>query len=142
MTPGALASLRAMLKRHEGVRPTFYLDTLGIPTIGVGRNLRDKGLSSGEVDYLLDNDIADVSQALETQFPWFLALDLPRQIALIDMAFNVGLAGLRKSPKMLAAFGAGDFETAAKEMLRGPWVAQVGKRAMKDADIVRTGSLT
>ncbi len=141
MTPEALASLRAMLKRHEGVRPTFYLDTLGIPTIGVGRNLRDKGLSSGEVDYLLDNDIVEVTQALERQFAWFAALDTPRALALIDMAFNVGPKGLLKSPKMLAAFATGDYQTAAREALAGPWAAQVGARADELAKIFRDGTL-
>ncbi len=141
MTPAILAALRAMLKRHEGVRSTVYTDTAGIPTIGVGRNLRDKGLSSPEVDYLLDNDILETSAFLVKTFPWFVALDTPRSMALIDMTFNVGPAGLLKSPKMLAAFASGDYATAAEEALDGPWAAQVGARATELAAIMRTGTL-
>lgn len=139
MTPDQLTAARLLLKRHEGVRPTFYLDTADIPTIGVGRNLRDKGLSSAEVDYLLDNDLADVTQQLEQQFAWFAGLDAVRQLALIDMAFNVGLGGLAKSPKMLAAFAGADYATAATEMLGGAWETQVGQRARDVAQMTRTG---
>ena len=136
-----LAPLRALLKQHEGVRPTFYLDTRGIPTIGVGRNLRDKGLSSDEVDYLLDNDIHETIDALTRTYAWFAALDDVRAMALVDMAFNVGMGGVAKSPKMLAAFAAGDYATAAAEMLGGSWETQVGRRARDDAAMVRTGVL-
>ena len=45
------------LRIHEGVEKTVYNDSEGIPTIGVGRNLRDRGLSDDEIDYLLSNDI-------------------------------------------------------------------------------------
>ena len=47
----------SQLRFHEGVRNQVYKDHLGIETIGVGRNLRDRGLSDEEVDYLLSNDI-------------------------------------------------------------------------------------
>ena len=45
---------------HEGVKNKVYKDHLGIETIGVGRNLVDRGLSDEEVDYLLGNDITIV----------------------------------------------------------------------------------
>lgn len=140
MTPESLVTLRALLKRHEGVRPTFYLDTLGIPTIGVGRNLRDKGLSSAEVDYLLDNDLMEIEHALRQQFVWFAALSAPRQIALIDMAF-MGPKKLESFPQMVAAFAAGDYTEAARQMLASKWADQVGTRAVDLATIVRTGTL-
>ena len=34
--------LISQLKVHEGVRNKVYLDTEGIETIGVGRNLKDR----------------------------------------------------------------------------------------------------
>ena len=57
--------LIAQLKVHEGVRDKVYLDTEGIETIGVGRNLKDKGLSEDEIDYLLQNDISEFKVCLK-----------------------------------------------------------------------------
>ncbi len=139
MTDDDLERLRAQLRQHEGLRLTVYTDTVGVPTIGYGRNLRDRGITNAEADLLLNNDIADTIVALSEAFPWFDALDSVRQRALIDMAFNVGIGGLHKSPKMLAAIVGHDYHTAAVEMLDGPWAEQVGKRATTLADMVRTG---
>ena len=44
---------------------------LKIETIGVGRNLRDVGLSDDEIEYLLNNDIDRVEKQLDTYFPWW-----------------------------------------------------------------------
>jgi len=40
------------LVEHEGLVLTVYKDTLGIDTIGIGRNLKDRGISKEELDYL------------------------------------------------------------------------------------------
>ncbi len=47
-----------LLTRHEGRRAFPYTDTAGRLTIGVGRNLTDRGLADDEIDLLLANDIA------------------------------------------------------------------------------------
>ena len=62
------------LIHHEGKRNTVYSDTMGIPTIAVGRNLRDVGLSEDEIMYLLDNDIDRVENQLDTYFSWWKIL--------------------------------------------------------------------
>ena len=55
--------LRDLLERHEGRRAFPYLDTVGKLTIGVGRNLSDRGLSEDEIDLLLASDIAIAEEA-------------------------------------------------------------------------------
>ena len=50
--PDTLA-LHALLEGHEGRRAFPYRDSVGKLTIGVGRNLSDRGLSEGEIDQLL-----------------------------------------------------------------------------------------
>lgn len=57
--------LREQLERHEGLRLKPYKDTVGKLTIGIGRNLDDKGISRKEAFALLDNDIAEVVRQLE-----------------------------------------------------------------------------
>ena len=50
-------TLIRLIEDHEGRRSHIYTDTVGKLTIGVGRNLTDRGLSDDEIDYLLANDI-------------------------------------------------------------------------------------
>ena len=40
------------LVRHEGIRLKVYKDSLGIDTIGVGRNIEDRGFSEFELNTL------------------------------------------------------------------------------------------
>jgi len=37
---------------HEGLRLQVYQDHLGIDTIGVGRNLEDRGITDGELAFM------------------------------------------------------------------------------------------
>lgn len=135
--------LKAMLVRHEGLRLKPYRDTVGKLTIGVGRNLDDCGISNEEAAVLLDNDITRVWQELTKKLPFFGALSADRQNALVDMAFNLGLAALlppgKAFYKMLAAMEHADFEGAAREMLSSAWARQVGDRAGELAGIMLRG---
>ena len=40
------------LIEHEGMVLDVYKDSLGIDTIGIGRNLKDRGISKDELDYM------------------------------------------------------------------------------------------
>src|SRR5579863_8968787 len=111
-----------------------YPDAKGKTTIGVGRNLTDKGLSDVEVQFLLANDITETTDALAAAFPWFPSLDGPRQGVLINMAFNMGIEGLSGFQKFLAAVMHYDWETAADEMLKSEWANEVGKEEGQRAD--------
>ena len=53
--------LMEKLVAHEGLRLQVYKDTLGIDTIGIGRNLQDRGISKEELDEL---DIEDIKKIL------------------------------------------------------------------------------
>lgn len=139
MTPGDRAILRAQLIRHEGLRLKPYRDTLGVLTIGVGRNLDDRGLTEGEALYLLDSDIDLCERQLVARFPWFAALDAERQRVLLDMVFNLGLTRLLDFKKMLSAVGRGDYAAAAAEMLASRWATQVGARAKRLGLMMSTG---
>ena len=37
---------------HEGLRLDVYKDSLGIDTIGIGRNLEDRGITKDELDWM------------------------------------------------------------------------------------------
>ena len=116
-----------------------YRDSIGKLTIGVGRNLEDKGISQREADTLLDNDLGEYSAAVVARIPFAHRLDDARRGVLINLAFNMGVEGLLKFTKTLALIEAGDYAGAADEMLRSKWAKQVGARAQRLAEQTRTG---
>lgn len=139
MTPDDLIAFQAQLKEEEGLRLKPYQDTVGKLSIGYGRNLTDKGISADEAEYLLVHDIQATMAAVSVRLPWFPRLDGVRQRVLLDMAYNQGLGGLLLFQDMLAAVERGDYETAAAEMLNSKWAEQVGSRATKLAEWMRSG---
>ncbi len=139
MTPDTLLLLRAELMRDEDVRLKPYRDSVGKLTIGTGRNLDDVGISKDENDYLLDNDIARVERALDVHLPWWGHLDLVRQRVLANMCFNLGPRKLLRFRKTLPLIQQGQYEAAAREMLRSRWAQQVGHRALRLSQATRTG---
>jgi lysozyme len=96
------------------------------------------GLRPDEIAYLLNNDIVDRREALTKALPFFAELSSARQGVLINMAFNMGVAGLLKFKQMLAAVEAGHWGIAAKEMLDSNWAHQVPKRAVRLASQIKT----
>ena len=133
-----MKSIEEQLVLHEGLKLNPYRCPAGKLTIGVGRNLEDKGISMAEALFLLRNDVEEVRTQLE-RYPWYTQLDPVRQKVLIDMAFNLGIGGLMQFRKMLAALEAGDYGKTADEMLDSKWARQVGKRAQRLAEMMRTG---
>ena len=147
---------------HEGLRLQVYKDTLGIDTIGIGRNLEDRGISKEELDELdiptidhiyeygiteadamalAENDVQIVEEELLRAHPCVDRLDSVRQLILVDMAFNMGVPRLCKFKKMWAAIHENKFDVAAKEMLDSRWANQVKSRATKLAHAMHTGEM-
>lgn len=127
------------LRLHEGERLKPYRCTAGKLTIGVGRNLEDRGISTAESAVLLANDIDAHWRELVRALPWVENLDEVRQRVLLDMAFNLGIAGLLGFKNTLATIKAGDFQKGAAMMLDSRWAGQVGQRADRLAVMMATG---
>lgn len=127
------------LIRHEGLELKVYKDSLGIETIGIGRNLVDRGVSEEEARYLCNNDIEIVERELVGSFPFVVNLDDVRLRVLLDMAFNIGLPRLRGFSKMWAALEERDYAQAAIEMMDSKWASQVKTRAYTLARMMETG---
>ncbi len=126
--------LTKQLRRDEGVRPAAYQDHLGFWTIGVGRLIdarKGGGLRDSEIDLLLLNDINDRVEALNDALPWFQDLSEPRKGVLLNMAFQLGTAGLLAFTTTLAHVRAGRYSDAAKAMLLSKWAQQTPMRAMR-----------
>lgn len=128
------------LRRHEGERLKPYRCTAGKLTIGVGRNLDDRGITAEESAYLLSNDIDRVWTELKARLPWMTGLNDVRQRVLLDMAFNLGTDGLLKFRNTLATIQAGDYQKAGEMMLDSLWAKQVGMRAQRLSRMMQTGT--
>ena len=126
--------LRAMLRQHEGVRHLPYHDTMGKITIGVGRNLTDRGLSQDEISLLFENDIKLSIDILDSLFTKWHEFPTSARHALISMAFNLGGPRLTKFKKMRSALENRDFLRAANEADNSLWAQQVPARA---ADVIK-----
>jgi lysozyme len=124
-----MKSIEEQLIDHEGFEAKVYHCPAGKLTVGVGRNLEDKGITREEALYLLRNDIKECESDLNTIFDDFEGLDDIRKNVLIDMRFNLGPNRFRQFKKMLAAVRKKDFQQAAEEMKNSNWYRQVGKRA-------------
>lgn len=142
------------LRSDEGLRLKPYLCSEGKRTIGYGHNLDASPLQYPDAQYRLKtqghitiNDAElqlhhDARQAeavamrLVAGYPF---LSPTRQAVLVCMAFQLGPAGLASFRKTRRAIEAGDFETAANEMLASKWAAQTPARARRMAERMRTG---
>lgn len=133
-------ALIRQIELHEGIRLKPYRCTAGKLTIGVGRNLEDRGITLAEARMLLANDLTDVRNGLLNALPWVGNLDEVRQRVLIDMAFNLGLQGLLQFERTLGAVKAGEYQRAATMMLQSRWAKQVGQRAERLARMMVTGA--
>lgn len=141
------AQLIEELRRDEGVRYVPYADTKGVPTTGVGHNLQASPLPAGwsypltdaQVDMLLAQDLKNVYGDLNRSLPWWTDLNDVRQRVICNMCFNLGMNKLAGFKNTLAAMRQGRYADAAAGMLNSAWASQVGARAQRLAQMMRTG---
>jgi|TARA_R110002153_G_C13098825_1_gene476305 lysozyme len=137
------------LAHHEGVVLKVYKDSLGIDTIGIGRNLAHRGIEVIELTYMQKtmNDV--FTNGITKEDAYFLAnkdieivedellraravvkdLDAVRQRVLVDMGFNMGIPRLNRFFRMWGAINEQEYKSAAEEMQDSLWAGQVKSRA-------------
>lgn len=130
---------KATILRHEGLRLKPYHCPAGKLTIGIGRNIEDRGITQGEAYMLLETDLDACVEDLKMLFPNFEEIDPPRQEALVNMRFQLGGGTLRKFRRMVKAVKAEDWEEAKVEALDSSWARQTPQRAHEVAEVLRTG---
>ena len=122
------------LRRDEGEVLHAYHCSEGWLTIGIGRLIDAKkggGITREEAAYLLGNDIQRVSRDLQQNLPWAVTLSEPRMGVLMNMAFQLGIAGLLKFKETLRHVQAGAYDEAAAAMLDSTWAKQTPERARR-----------
>jgi len=131
--------LAEIIKREELLRLRPYMDTEGKVTIGYGRNLSDVGINTAEAEAMFARDIADADRGVQQRLPWATQLDPVRYAVLVDMAFNMGIDGLLTFKNTLREISVGAYGAAAAKMLDSKWAIQVGGRAVRLSEMMRTG---
>ena len=145
------SALTRQLVEHEGMRLLPYDDQTGEElkpgetlrgklTIGVGRNLTDRGISTVEAHMFLSADIVNVIRDLDRHIPSWRGLDEIRQRVIADLCFNLGVAGLMQFTGTLQALGRGDYHATADHMMSSLWAKQVGRRAKRLALMMDSGA--
>lgn len=141
MQPDMRHKLRNLLINDEGYRQFPYVDTTGHLTCGIGRNLKDRGINFAEASLMLDDDILYFSSKLSQVLPFFNLLSEPRQIVLINMAFNLGINGLLEFHDMIECLHHGDFLGASDEILKSKAAGQLPDRYHRLAYIMKCNVL-
>lgn len=143
------AALLAELRAAEGTGPMkhgrhqLYRDSVGLWTIGYGRNIQERGLSPAEAMVCLTNDVADAEADCDRFIPWWRTLGPARQAALVELMFNMGWGngarGLSTFVNTLRALEQERFGEAAEGLRGSKWARQVGRRAARIIAQIETG---
>ena len=134
-----LDALKADLIRDEGRKLRIYTDSVGKVSCGIGHNLTDDGISAAVCDLMYAEDSADTIAALDVHLPWWQHLNPIRQRALANICYNIGIADLMTFGTFLSLLQAEMYEAAANDLAATKWHRQVGARAIRIENMIRTG---
>lgn len=152
-----------MLRIDEGCKLELYKDTEGYWTIGIGQLITknpSKDVARDELDKLMgricDGQITQreaeelfnrsVEKARKSIMgspvlePVYSGLDEIRRCALINMVFQMGLAGVVGFPKGMRLLKAKQWDAAAIELADSRWYKQTPNRSKRVIATFKTGT--
>ena len=136
--------LIAMIAEDEGFKSLPYVDTEGHLTIGMGFNLdtipMPKTVGLYWCGVILDNLQYRLSSSPAVG-QTFNRLCKQRRWAILNMAYQMGVAGVSRFLDMWKCLDNADYEGAAAAALDSLWHKQTPKRAERIAKIIRTGRI-
>ena len=132
--PAPYEALTDRIVAAEGFRGREYVDSLGNPTIGNGTLLP---LTEAEGRVLVGIRLNGNADAFVAEWPPFEGLPIEAREALLEMAEQLGPAGVLGFHHMLAALAAEDWERAAKAALDSRWARETPARAKRVAEAIR-----
>lgn len=134
---------RAQLSEFEGTRRKAYRCTQGVWTIGKGHTGPEvhEGLewTDEQIDAAFELDLAEAMTDLDNIYPWWRAMNEPRQWVAIGMCFQLGITKLRKFVNTMRDMRDGNYAAAAVGMLNSAWANQTPGRVKRLAQQMRTG---
>lgn len=130
--------IKNQLINHEGMRLKPYKCSAGKLTIGIGRNLDDRGITNEEAIYLFYNDIVRCENDLKGLFSNWNDYPENIQMVLMDMRFQLGGRGLRGFRLMIRAVYNRDWQEMIRQMKDSKWYKQTPNRAKDLIELVRS----
>lgn len=137
-----------ILTVEEGFREEPYYCSEGYPTIGIGQRIGPKSEPLEKYGFTcplpvaqtwLRETVLDLNQRL-TKYRCYSSSNPARQAVLISMAYQLGLSGLLKFKRMIAAIEKADWSEAKKEGLDSRWAKQTPSRANRHMDVMMNGT--
>lgn len=138
-----------LLGFEEGFEKQAYYCSEGYPTIGKGTRIGPKGAPLGHyqfvftekiADAFLDEELSNIRKDL-IKHCWYVDLSEDRQTIIKSMAYQLGISGLFKFKKMIAAIERNDWAEAGKQALDSLWAKQTPARANRHATVLVHGNL-
>lgn len=138
--PWGFVPARELLAKIPGVN-----EDDGKPwTYGVGFThcaTPDSRIHKTPCERMLEGLILEQYYQLVEKLPWVATASFVTKTVLINMAFNLGMAGLLKFKNTLAFVKAQNYEQAARNMEQSLWYTQVGHRARELVKRMRTQTI-
>ncbi|WP_298783433.1 glycoside hydrolase family protein [uncultured Campylobacter sp.] len=129
------------IKAHEGFRDHIYKDSLGKATIGYGFLVSalspdELKLNGGKVEpmskevaeKILNLKVAKLQKRVFQCLPWLASKPQSIQDTILEMAYQLGLAGLLGFRHTLGCIEAGDYAQAARNLKASLLYRQTPKR--------------
>ncbi len=139
--------LLTMIKMDEGFSSTVYKDTHGLNTIGMGFCLDRIEMPVQVAYYWLDWIIDEIYAELTDtdHVDTFLSLNMYRQFAIINMCYQMGVAGVCDPEygfvNMWAALKDQDYDAAFNHAIDSDWYRDTTNRASRVAMVLKNGDL-
>lgn len=141
-----------ILNFEEGYKEVPYWDTRNFPTIAGGIRIGPQNAPIKQYQFTVPRPVGDLwkkclvdaKTADMNRYPVIVAAlaqcnDARRDI-LYSMAYQMGVAGLADFTNTLGMITSGDFAGAAGGMLNSLWARQTPDRALRHAEVMRTGT--
>lgn len=132
-TPGGVPKLNA------------YQDHLGVWTIGFGTNLQELRIDAELAKQWRDNALGSAVVSAQAHYTWFNELSKPRQNAVAELIYQLGLTRFHGFANMRNALAAHAYEAAAKHLLDSKYHRVDMATSPRDewlAELLRTGVYT
>ena len=126
------------IKESEGFVEHVYNDSLGIPTIGFGFAIKDLILDEDIAEQILVRKVKKLVDRVDKKFDWFNLADDRVKEVIVEMCYQLGLAGFSKFKKTISYIEKKNYYEASKEMLDSKWAKQTPNRAKKLSKIVES----
>ena len=139
-----------LIAREEGFSASPYLCSEGYPTVGYGQRIGPQGVDVSLYEFeipepvarqWLQENIRQIENSL-SRYSWYQQCNADRAAVLVSMAYQIGLSGLLRFRKMIAAIEDNDWPEAERQALDSRWARQTPRRAAHHAEVLRTGVLS